>query len=414
MSDLEIRTLRNDEASRYAPLTAYAFSGRAPDEQRFAEHTRHVVPERQLLVAIEDGEVVSGLGIHEFGTWYDGVRYPTGGLAGVATVPEKARRGYARQLLRAALAWMRNELGMSLSTLYASVYPLYNGVGWTLAEESHTYSGPSTAFRPAAQVPSDPGGKVIRRLAQHDDVERLDPVYRAFVQRRSGYLDRPRWYWENSVLRLGQGSQPRWLGLWYGSDQQLAGYVLYTLHEARSGASESELRVYELVALRPEGYHGLLSFLSVHHLWDKVKLRGGSDVPWRSLVANPHALQAEAPLGGHVLLRVVDVSRAISQMIAPAPTPAARLLLGVRDAAAPWNDGTWRISTRDGHWSCEPAPDQEPSATLDVSTLAALFSGFLEVGPAIDGGVLEAKQESIPTLRALFSRPYPPNSVDFF
>src|SRR5437763_773938 len=85
---------------------------------------------------------------------------------------------------------------------------------------------PSLAITPG-RIAADPGGKVVRRLARTDDVELLEPVYREFARHRRGYLDRPRWYWEDYVLRRGHGADSRWLALWYGSDQSLAGYAVY-------------------------------------------------------------------------------------------------------------------------------------------------------------------------------------------
>lgn len=413
MSDLEIRPLRSDEIDRFTSLSYYAFSGRAPDE-RASDFGRRALPERNVLVAVEDGEIVSQVMIYEFGIWIDGVRFPTGGLAGVSTVPERARRGYASRLLKAALAWMRDELGLSVATLYASVFPLYNGLGWALAEDGLRYSGPPVAFRPSVHLPADPGGKVVRRLARPEDVDLLEPVYRAFAQPRAGYLDRPRWYWEDNVLRL-QGPQPRWLGLWYGSDQQLAGYVAYTLGgPASNPRSDSDLHAYELVSLRPEGYHGLLTFLSAHHLWNKIDLPAGRDVPWASLVQNPHQLEAQAPLRDHFLLRLVDVQQAIRQRRVLSADAVGDLSLRIRDEVAPWNGGTWLIGQRNGGWICEAATDREPDAEVDVATLAALFAGFLKVREAVDVGLMRARESVRPTLEALFATAYPPRSCDSF
>jgi len=414
MSDIEIRPLRLTEIDQFTALSYYAFSGRTPDE-RAGDFGRRADPQRQALVLVEGGEITSQLLINDFGTWYDGVRFPAGGLSNVATVPEKARHGYADKLLRAALAWMRDELGMTLSTLYATVYPLYNGLGWALAEDGLRYSGPPTAFRPASHLPIDPGGRVVRRQARLDDVALLEPVYRVFAQPRSGYLDRPRWYWEDTVLRYESATRPRWLALWYGSDQRLAGYALYTLGGTPlSPRPESELRVYEVVSLRPEGYHALLTFLSAHHLWKQIQIDGGRDVPWRSLVANPHQLEAQADFGHRFLLRVVDVQRAIRQKAVLTQGPVPDAAVRVVDEAAPWNDGTWLIGQRGAAWTCEPSANREADATVDVATLAQLFTGFLPVRQAIDVGMLRAKDEARATLEALFATAHPPHSVDHF
>src|SRR5713101_8194103 len=120
-------------------MSHYAFHGRSL-EQRRADFAGRVTPERDILVAFEDGEIVAQVMIYEFAIWIDGARYPTGGLANVVTPPEKARRGYATQMLRATLRWMRDELGQCLSTLYPTVYPIYRGLGWALADDTYHIS----------------------------------------------------------------------------------------------------------------------------------------------------------------------------------------------------------------------------------------------------------------------------------
>ncbi len=107
MRSLQIRPLRPEETEAFARLGNYAFDGRTV-EQRMSDFSRRVRAERNCLVVDEDGSIVSQLMIYELGTWIDGISYPTGGLANVATVPERARRGYATSLLRACLGWMRD------------------------------------------------------------------------------------------------------------------------------------------------------------------------------------------------------------------------------------------------------------------------------------------------------------------
>jgi predicted acetyltransferase len=127
MSEVEIRTLRPDEVEQFVDLSYYAFYGLdgATREDRAADYRRQDIPERHALVAVEDGRVVAEVVIFALGTWIRGVRYPTGGIANVATAPQKVRRGHARRLLEHALAYMRDELGLWISTLYPTVYPLY-------------------------------------------------------------------------------------------------------------------------------------------------------------------------------------------------------------------------------------------------------------------------------------------------
>ncbi len=408
MAELEIRALRPSEIEAFVQTSYYAFHGRSL-EQRRQDFAGRVTPERNILVAFEDGDIVGQVMIYEFWIWIAGVRYPTGGLANVVTPPEKARRGHARQMLRATLGWMRDELGQSLSTLYPTVYPLYRGLGWAHADDTRQITGPPTAFRPDAALPEDPAAKIVRRPARAGDVDLLAPVYTAFARERTGYPDRPRWWWEARVLGLAR-DVPSWLGLWHANDGSLAGYVVYSF----AGPDDSQLRIYELTALRPEAYEGLLRFVAAHNLVTEVTMSAGRDVPWRSLVANPHQLKIEARDDLNYMLRIVDIPRAIALKTAEVPGVSHAVTLRVVDEHAPWNDGVWRVATSDGHWSARPAPGARPDASADISTISALFGGFVNVADAADTGLLRADARSLPVLDALFHVKYPPTSRDHF
>lgn len=405
MSEVQIRPLRPDEMSRFVELSHYAFHGRTPTE-RANDFRRRVRPDRNCLVATEAGVIVSQVMIYELATWIGGTLYPTGGLANVATVPEKTRRGHASAMLRSTLAWMRDELGQSLSILYPTMFPLYRALGWALADDSVTIAGEPFAFQPAGDLPRDPGGEIDRHAAEPDDVDRLVPMYRSFVRDRSGYLERPRWFWEEMVLRVGR-EDPRWVARWRDSSGEAGGYIVYSFTEV----PEVRFSAYEVVALRPEAYHGLLTFLSAHHLWNRVVISAGRDVPWRSLVANPQYLDVDLRDRRNFMLRVVDLPRALA--LRPVGTGASPFILEVRDVAAPWNDGVWRLYPGSGGWLAERG-DDKPDASTNIAGFSSLFAGFLSVPQAIEAGVLRADRTKLEALNALFATRYPPTCRDHF
>jgi predicted acetyltransferase len=411
VSDVEIRPLRPDEVEQFASQGTYSFAGRSlqPGD---ADFLNRIQLERHILVAVEDGQIVSQALIYPFAIWIDGARYETGGLANVSTVPEKSRRGYAARLVRATLAWMKDELGFTLSTLFPTMYPLYAGLGWAHAEDAAHFQGPPAAFRPSPLLPSDSNGRVVRRLATLADRELLEPLYRDFAAPRSGYLDRPSWLWEDRILRSNEARPAPWLGLWIGSDGKVGGYVLYYL---RTEPTRS-LRIRELIAIQPEAYHGLLSFVATHHLWESVQFDAGRDVPWVTLVANPHLLETTVRYNHQFMLRIVDLPATLA--LVPAPADAPPVNLRVVDEAAPWNDGVWRIAATAGPagraWICERTAGSAAAATADIATLSALHAGMLPLRQAIDTGLLRAEPSTLPTLTALFRRSYPPHGKDYF
>src|SRR5579859_3949092 len=151
MSELVIRPLRPDEFDVAAGLGHYAWPHRSA-EDRARDFGRRVDPEREVLVAVDGDEVVGQVHIHAMGLWFDGVRYSSGGFSNVVIAPERTRHGYATQLLKASLRWMRDVLGHSFSTLYPTVYLLYDKLGWIQAEDGCRFVGPTGAFRPSERL----------------------------------------------------------------------------------------------------------------------------------------------------------------------------------------------------------------------------------------------------------------------
>jgi predicted acetyltransferase len=413
VSAITIRPLRPPEVGAFVALDGYAFAGQVPDEPWPSwAWDQDLDPERHVLVLTEDDEIRSQVLIHPLHAWIEGVRYAMGGLAGVATAPEHARRGFAARVVTASLAWMREELGCTDSLLYPTMLPLYAGLGWAHVQDAVHLEGPPVAFAPSPLLPRDPKGRIVRRYADLSDVPLLDALYRAFAVPRSCYLERPPADWAKRALRVDRNGRRPFLAVWSAGDGTPAGYLTYRLRDepARS------LRVMELIATRPEAFQGLLAFIATHHLWEKVELGGGRDVPWVSLVANPHLLQASVPYSHQFMFRIVDLPATLSALPAPAALPV--VAVQVQDGAAPWNDGIWEIGpteTAGGmFWSCQPSHTPVASASTDIATLSALHAGYLTVRQAFDAGRLRATSEALPTLEGLLRRSYPPHAEDHF
>jgi predicted acetyltransferase len=165
----------------------------------------------------------------------------------------------------------------------------------------------------------------------------------------------------------------------------------------------AHLRVFEIIANRPEAYRGLLEFLGAHHLWDKVDFAGGGDVPWLSLIVNPHQVEAHVETPQQVLVRIADLASAIRARPVPSYCPVADVRLRVRDAAG-----------RGSEWVCEASGGDTVDAEIDSATLSSLFLGFMSTRQARDVGGLKTSDTAVPTLGALLHTAYPPHFGDHF
>ncbi len=403
---LAIRTLRDDELEAYLRLDAYAFGYELTPEQvtRYRAHTR---PE-WMLAAFQDGRLVSHLLAYPWRMAINGARVALAGVADVAAWPEDRRAGHTGALLRAALAWMR-ERGLVLAMLYPTFYALYRRFGWALAAERRRYAASATAFAPAAFAAPAVGH--AERLAG-DLAAALGPLYDRWLASANGALERDEghWRWRTLYSRAG----PPHAVLWRGPDGEPSGYLLHRGPQrgpGREAAPDQELDVLELVALTPEGYRGLLTYLARHDLVRHLRWFGPPDDPLRALVADPAAVHVEAQPS--FMLRLVDVPRALAAR-GYLPGPPARLTLQVRDEAAPWNEGLWTLTVADGTARVTRTA-AEPDLSLDVATLAALYNGFLSPEQACLAGLARAADHAaLDAARRLFAVTAPPFCPDYF
>lgn len=403
---VEIRTLREDELEAYLRLDAYAFGYELTSEQvaRYRAHTRL----EWMLAAFHDGRMVSHLLAYPWRMAINGARVALAGVADVATWPEHRRAGYTGALLRASLGWMRAR-GLVLAMLYPTFYALYRRFGWALAAEKRRYAAPATAFAPAAFAA--PAAGRAERLTD-DLIGALGAMYDRWLASANGALERDEahWRWRTLYSRAG----PPHAVQWRGANGEADGYVLYRGPQrgpGREAAPDQELDVLELVALTPDGYRGLITYLARHDLVRRLHWSGPPDDPLRSLITDPAAVHVEAQPS--FMLRLVDVPRALAAR-GYLPGPPTRLIVQVRDAVAPWNDGSWALTVEDGA-ARVVRTSADPHLSLDVATLAALYNGFLSPRHAcLTGLVRVADHAALDAASRLFAVTTPPFCPDYF
>ncbi len=144
---MKIRQISTDEWPQLSgPIQAYAFrpspvpvnTAQSPrDKQRYAE-------EHITLVAELDGAAVADLSAVRMRQNVRGAVYPMAGLAGLATLPQVRRRGFARALITQMLGLMR-ESGHVVSALYPFRPSFYERFGYVGLPQARTV----TSRRPA-------------------------------------------------------------------------------------------------------------------------------------------------------------------------------------------------------------------------------------------------------------------------
>ena len=110
-------------------------------------------------------------------------------------------------------------------------------------------------------------------------------------------------------------------------------------------------------------------------------------------------------------LRLVDVPGALA---ARGYAGDGRVVIDVRDAFCPWNEGRYELRVEGGRASCEPT-DDAPDIACSVNDLGATYLGGSSFGQLARAGlVTEARPDGLAAADAIFARDAGPWSAVHF
>lgn len=405
----EIRPVTEDEHDRAHFILAYSFNGDRSQEGR--ERLKHVEEMGITTGLYEDGEMAACLRVFPLRTFIHGTSIPLGGVSSVACLPEHRRKGYVGQLLRHALTEMR-ERGQTLSSLWTPHPSLYRRYGWMVASGAFRYR-----FKPKEIQPLD-GARPEGRAQRITDEQwpAIAEVYDRFAPPRNGYLDRDERWWKEALFRhlYDDKRRPNDVAMWTDREGRSSGYIVYsnTREDRPDGPDVSKLIVDEFVATDSAAFNGLLRYLLSHDLADEVSWWGPADEPLDLAVDEPHRVKREHWHG--FMLRIVDVEQAIAARPPAAGAPEGAFSVHIADAAAPWNQGVWRIECAGGRITAKKTNGAADLST-DAAAFAAMYNAYLRPSDAARSGLAEAADTAAVLLAdRILAADYPPHASDFF
>jgi len=405
---IDVRRLRDDsEFDAYLQAAIYSFNSARDGSQ--LERYRQLYERDWCLGAFDGGDLVAGLTIIPFEQHMLGARIPLGGIATVASLPERRRGGAVGALLRAALAEMR-DAGQPLSGLYTPHFSLYRRFGWEIAGRMMSYAfGPKTM---RTRLPRPDGS--FRRV-KPDDWGELAALHEAFTVPRNGALMRTEKRWRNHVFTEYLRGEHDAV-IWSNVAGEPRGYAVYTQQHRQSGGpfGETILRVIDWVALDGEAYSALLNYLMSHDLVSQIVLVVSEDEP--VLAAFDEPVHVKEPPGAWtgILLRLVDVQRAIECRPARPEACGLAVTVAITDVAAPWNMGTWRIECDEGRMTADRT-DTTPELEAHATALAPIYNGFANPADAVRVGQLVVNDAAaVERMGRMFAAPFRPFCPDDF
>jgi len=385
---LELRVYGEGDLPALARMGALAF-GEAESkwEEYFDPQKNARLDPSAVYVAEEDGGARASATVLPLEAFVDGRAVPMGGVAAVMSHPAYRRRGYAGDLLRAALKGMRDR-GQHLSMLWPFAHAFYRRYGWELAGEGISYT-----LKPN-DLPTSAEQSRVRAYREGDLME----MALLLEKEAAGHplcVRRGQGRWRQTLRGADPNTRETQAAVYEGGGG-VEGYVLYRISELREDREpEREFEVQELVARTPEAQAGLLSVAaSLDPLVYEVRIASPRGEPLHPYLASSYVKGEVEP---HHMLRLVDVEGALGLLNRRVEAP---LTLEVSDDVVPENAGHYTVS---GNGEVVRGKEAVDRVALDVRQLAQLYAGYQPVtGLARHGLVSPASSRALELLGQLF------------
>ncbi len=388
------RPLTDDEDELFRSYTRYAFRPQlSPDQADESPTAPRTVGERRGLFIEDDARPRAVCAHFWFESCVRGVQLSTPGLSAVATPPEYRRQGYARELFVHTLEEYR-ERGDHLSILWPFKFSFYRDLGWA---EAYRYAHHEVEPAALRTVGGDTTGSFHR--IDPDDIDLLDPIYRAFTQSYDLAIHRDETWWRKRIAVSWWGEH--YIYVWRDDDGVDRGYLVFRYE---GDHRDRELIVYDFAASDATAYRQLCRFLADHDSQtDRVKLFESIDTPLLDHLRSRAGVETSVNNGA--MVRLVDAKRTLEAIEYPQEASAS-VVLQLDDDLVDWHEEPIRLDVSDGSASVEQI-SADPEVILDIGTLSAMVVGARPVSRYVDAGEIEGEPAAVAALDATF----PPRSV---
>lgn len=372
----QARAARPDEAEQALSVVCAAFGiDRDAARPLFYKDPFFDLSHKRVLFDA-DGAMVSCLTVVPSSLFVGEIPLPLGGVAGVATRPERQGRGRASRLLAATVGALWDELGYAVSALFPLSPPYYRRFAWETASRAVRWAG----------APAD--------LPQYSEADRVCPtqtpevrqairrVHEASARGRTGACVRDARRW-----RVIEDMSPgRESAIYEGHGGAVEGYVLF---ERRQDSEAGEtLHVQEMHGLTPEARRGLVGWLARQSATALQWPAGAPDLGRFGLWDAPGRMTPESGM----MLRICDLPAAVTllhavQFAAVLGEERRTLTLRAADDIRPENRRPVRLTP--GGVELGTDADRDWIAA-DIRLFAQFFTGYRTPVEAASLGLLSA------------------------
>ncbi|MGH8937211.1 MAG: GNAT family N-acetyltransferase [Acidimicrobiia bacterium] len=405
--DIELRPIGTEEFEDFVAVMGAAFSWDPRPED--LEHSRAITEFDRTLAAFEGDRIVGTAGAFSYELTVPGGSLPAAGVTAVSVFPTHRRRGILSSMMRHQLDDVR-ERGEPLAILWALESIIYGRYGYGIAADGLAFELERTYARLANPV--EVPGRV--RLVERDEALKTWPeVYDRARRERPGAVNRTEAWWDHETLydpeHHRDGYTVNRLAV-YEEGGRALGYVRYRIKDDwPGGLPGSELAVGELISTTPQSYVGLWQYVLGVDLIRKIEARRRPpDEPLRWMLADPRRLQRRP--SDALWARLVDVPTALAGR---RYSVRGSLIVEVRDAFCPWNEGTYLLEGGPEGASCRTTR-AAPEIVLSAAELGAAYLGGTPLSVLREAGRVQGDDQAVRRADLMFSWSPAPWSPEVF
>ncbi|QCC85066.1 GNAT family N-acetyltransferase [Desulfovibrio desulfuricans] len=398
----ELRQLGEDDFEEFEALLRYAFQVSTSEMARIGwsdmemKQSKMPIFEASYVMGwFYKGHLASQIVIYPMEVNIQGEICKMGGVTGVATYPEYTGRGLIHSLIGKSLEYMRSQQQI-VSYLCPYSIPLYRKHGWEIVSDKMTFSIKDTQLPKRHAVE----GQIERVDIECEDLHR---VYKYFALQEHGALVRSKLEWEEYWR---WDSDDVMAAVYYSADAKPLGYVIYYI--------ENEVfSIKEMVYLNQEAKYGIWNYISAH--FSMITKVEGANYTGEPIAFQFEDSEIDESIQPYAMARIVDVQRFIEQYTFQFEDPKLNLELEVSDVMAPWNNGIFHVSWRDGRTLCEKVNNWSTGhrLSLDIKTLTTMLMGYKRPTYLYNNDRIDMDYHLLKTLETLIS-PDKPYFSDYF
>ncbi|MCX6137084.1 MAG: GNAT family N-acetyltransferase [Ignavibacteriales bacterium] len=241
---MELRSARPDDAPALADLYRVCFPAILRTASEWLEDVQST-PRRSwndIIITIDSGVLAGALTLYPHELFIGGGSLKSGGIGGVAVLPEFRSRGISSQMMAEAFRRM-NRSGQVLSMLYPFRHSFYARAGYGLIGELQRITTDVLSF------PESVLAKHVLPFTERD-LPNLDACYRSYALHSTCMIARTADTWRYDI---GQWTRSEKQLYCFHENETVTGYILLTPHQ--------HITVSEFVWTSLSALRGLLGFL---------------------------------------------------------------------------------------------------------------------------------------------------------